>query len=450
MALKLSVLGMGYLGVTHAACLAELGFEVLGLDVDRHRIDRLRAGEVPFHEPGLDELVRAHCLTGRLRFTTDYAEAGAFADVHFLTVGTPQAADGDRADLRFVDAAADALAPCLTRPCLVVGKSTVPVGTAARLAARLAARTPAGARAEVAWNPEFLREGTAVADTLRPDRIVAGVASARAESLLREIYAPVVEAGTPFLVTDLATAELAKVAANSFLAMKISFVNAVSEVCEAAGADVLALARAIGHDARIGHRFLGAGVGFGGGCLPKDVRAFRARAEELGCTSVGTLLDEVDQVNLRSRRRVVDLARESAGGDLAGRRVAVLGAAFKPGTDDVRDSPALDVASAVSREGAKVAVYDPMATGNGRRARPELEFVDSMRSAVTGAETVLLLTEWEEFRRADPAELARWVSVAAVVDGRNALDHAAWSAAGWTVRAPGRPSGRPLLSGPAA
>ncbi|MEU4727679.1 UDP-glucose/GDP-mannose dehydrogenase family protein [Streptomyces sp. NPDC023588] len=435
---KISVLGTGYLGATHAAGLAEMGFEVIGLDVDADKIATLARGEVPFHEPGLGALMRTHTASGRLRFTTDYAQAAAFADIHFLAVGTPQSADDGAADLRYVDAAIDALAPHLTRPCLVVGKSTVPVGTAARLVDRLVSLAPAGGTVDLAWNPEFLREGHAVDDTLRPDRIVVGVRSDVAEKLLREVYAGIVERGTPFLVTDLATAELVKTAANSFLATKISFINAMAELCEATGADVTTLARAIGHDARIGHRFLNAGVGFGGGCLPKDVRAFRARARQLGGEGAAALLSQVDAINLRARDRVLDMARDSLGGELAGRRIAVLGAAFKPDTDDVRDSPALEVAARAARAGAEVVVYDPMAAGAGAAARPELDFASSLEAAVTGADLVMLLTEWEEFRLADPRRLATLVRAPRLVDGRNALDHQAWAAAGWSVRAPGR------------
>ncbi|MEW2140128.1 UDP-glucose/GDP-mannose dehydrogenase family protein [Streptomyces sp. NPDC005409] len=435
---KISVLGTGYLGATHAAGLAEMGFEVIGLDVDAEKIAKLARGEVPFHEPGLGALMRTHTASGRLRFTTDYAQAAAFADIHFLAVGTPQSADDGAADLRYVDAAIDALAPHLTRPCLVVGKSTVPVGTAARLVDRLVSLAPAGGTVDLAWNPEFLREGHAVDDTLRPDRIVVGVRSDIAEKLLREVYAGIVERGTPFLVTDLATAELVKTAANSFLATKISFINAMAELCEATGADVTTLARAIGHDARIGPRFLNAGVGFGGGCLPKDVRAFRARARQLGGEGAAALLSQVDAINLRARDRVLDMARDTLGGELAGRRIAVLGAAFKPDTDDVRDSPALDVAARAAQAGAEVVVYDPMAGGAGAATRPELDFAPSLESAVTGADLVMLLTEWEEFRLADPRRLATLVRTPRLVDGRNALDHQAWAAAGWSVRAPGR------------
>jgi UDPglucose 6-dehydrogenase len=438
--MRLTVIGTGYLGATHAACMAAIGHEVLGVDVDPDRIAALRAGRTPFYEPGLSELLEEQIRLGRLRFTDSYQEAAAFGDVHFLCVGTPQRADDGAADLRYVDAAIDTLAPHLDRPCLVVGKSTVPAGTAERLAGRLAAAAPAGAGAALAWNPEFLREGFAIDDTLRPDRLVIGVSAEApgAEAVLREVYAPL-DPQPPLLVTDLVTAELVKVSANSFLATKISFINAMAEVCEAAGADVVQLSKALSYDARIGGLFLNAGVGFGGGCLPKDIRAFQARAGELGVGQALHFLREVDAVNLRRRERVVQLAAELCGGDLAGRRVAVWGAAFKPNSDDIRDSPALDVATRLHALGARVSVFDPKAMDNARKVRPQLEYALDPLAAAEGAEAVLLLTEWREFRDIDPAEAGAVVARRAVVDGRNALDRARWQAAGWDHRGLGRP-----------
>jgi UDPglucose 6-dehydrogenase len=439
MALRISVLGTGYLGATHAVCMAELGFEVIGLDIDPAKVASLSAGEVPFYEPGLDALLRTQLDSGRLRFTTSYAEVAAFADVHFVCVGTPQRKGEYAADLTYVDAAVDALAPHLERPALVVGKSTVPVGTAGRLADRLAELAPVGAAAELAWNPEFLREGFAVEDTLRPDRVVVGVRSDAAEKLLREVYAQAVDAGTPFLVTDYPTAELVKVSANAFLATKISFINAMAEVCEAVGADVTQLADAIGHDARIGRRFLNAGLGFGGGCLPKDIRAFMARAGELGVSEALSFLKDVDDINLRRRDHVVEVARQMVGGSFQGRRIGVLGAAFKPDSDDIRDSPALDVAANLQSQGAHVQVYDPKAMDNARRACPVLDYAASADDACRDADLVLLLTEWREFRELDPAALAGVVSGQCILDGRNVLDRERWRAAGWTYRGIGRP-----------
>ncbi|MCI0690257.1 MAG: UDP-glucose/GDP-mannose dehydrogenase family protein [Sporichthyaceae bacterium] len=439
MSIRVTVIGTGYLGATHAAAMAELGYDVIGIDVEPEKIAELSAGRVPFYEPGLDELLAKHVASGRLRFTTDYAEAGSFGDIHFICVGTPQLKGEFAADMRYVDSSIEMLAPHLTRPCLVVGKSTVPVGTAARVADRLTALAPAGSDAELAWNPEFLREGFAVEDTLRPNRLVIGVTSERAEQVLREVYAPLLDAGVPLVVTDLPTSELVKASANAFLATKISFINAMAEVCEAAGADVTLLAKALSYDDRIGGKFLGAGLGFGGGCLPKDIRAFMARAGELGADQALTFLREVDAINMRRRARVVELAREQCNGSFLGRRIAVLGAAFKPDSDDIRDSPALNVAAQIQLQGGDVSVYDPKAMDNARKAYPSLTYVDSAAEACRGAHLVLHLTEWAEFRAMDPATLGEVVAERKIVDGRNALDLAQWRAAGWTYRALGRP-----------
>ncbi|MFE9604854.1 UDP-glucose dehydrogenase family protein [Streptomyces hokutonensis] len=428
--MRLTVIGTGYLGATHAACMAELGHEVLGVDVDPDKVAALQAGRVPFHEPGLPELIAKHTASGRLRFTTDYAAAGAFADVHFVCVGTPQRQDSEGADLTYVDAAFAAIAGHAAEGALLVGKSTVPVGTAGRLADTFGA--------EVAWNPEFLREGFAVEDTLRPDRLVFGVRSSRAETILRQVYAPVLDAGTPLVTADFPTAELVKTAANAFLATKISFINAMAEICEAAGGDVGVLAEAIGHDDRIGRKFLRAGVGFGGGCLPKDIRAFAHRADELGVSLA--FLREVDAINMRRRDKVVELARELCGGSVLGARIAVLGAAFKPGSDDIRDSPALNVAARLRLDGADVTVYDPEALDNARKAFPLLGYAMSAEEALRGAGLVLHLTEWPQFREIDPERAARLVSRPYLVDGRGVLDADRWTAAGWHFRALGRPA----------
>jgi UDPglucose 6-dehydrogenase len=437
---RVSVIGTGYLGATHAAAMAELGHEVLGHDVDGDKLERLSRGDLPFYEPGLPELLQRGLASGRLRFTADPAEVAAFADVHFVCVGTPQRPGGYAADLSSLDAAADALAPHLGRPTLVVGKSTVPVGTAQRLATRLRAAAPAGDAVEVAWNPEFLREGFAVRDSLEPDRLVFGVGSDEAEGVLRSVYAGVLLRPTPLVVTDLPTAELVKVAANSFLATKISFINAMAELCEATGADVMQLAEALSFDDRIGGKFLRPGLGFGGGCLPKDIRAFMARAGELGVDQALTFLREVDAINQRRRTRTVDLAREALGGTFVGRTVAVLGAAFKPDSDDVRDSPALDVAVSIHERGAHVRVHDPQAMANAQARYPLLTYSPDVESACAGADVVLHLTEWAEYRALDPEALASVVAGRRLVDGRNVLDPAVWRKAGWTYRALGRPA----------
>jgi UDPglucose 6-dehydrogenase len=436
--LRLTVLGSGYLGITHAAAMASLGFGVLGVDTDPGRVDRLNRGELPIYEPGLGELLRSGLAAGRLRFTTSYPEAVAFADVHFICTGTPQQPGSDAADLSQVNSCVAGLAPLLDRPCLVVGKSTVPVGTARRIAAELAAACPG---AELAWNPEFLREGNAVADTLAPDRIVAGVTSARAEALLRQVYAKPLANGTPFIVTDLETAELAKAAANAFLATKISFINAMAEICEAAGGDVRALAEVLGADERIGRSFLRAGLGFGGGCLPKDVRAFTARAEELGAAPALAFLREVDAINLRRRARTAHLAAELVGGNLAGAGICVLGAAFKPGSDDVRDSPALEVAEILTGLGAHIMVYDPAAMDNARRVSPDLGYAASLAEAARDAQVVLLLTEWPEFAALTPGQLDDFVARRNIIDARNVLEPAQWRKAGWEYRALGVAAG---------
>jgi UDPglucose 6-dehydrogenase len=432
--LRLTVLGTGYLGITHAACMTSLGFEVLGVDTDAGKVDKLNAGQLPIYEPGLRELLRSGLNSGRLAFTTSYPRAAAFGDVHFICVGTPPHPGSHHADLSQVDGCVTALAPLLDRPCLVVGKSTVPVGTARRLASELTRAYPG---AELAWNPEFLREGSAVADSLSPNRIVAGVASSWAEGVLRQLYARPIANGSLFITAGLETAELAKAAANAFLATKVSFINAMAEVCEAAGGDVRVLSRILGADSRIGSAFLRPGLGFGGGCLPKDIRAFMARADELEVGQALGFLREVDAINLRRRIRTADLACEMAGGDLTGVPVCVLGAAFKPGSDDVRDSPALDVAQILHGMGAQVTVYDPAALDNARHTCPELGYAETLAEAAGGAHIVLLLTEWAEFADLKPDDLGRFVAQRNIVDGRNVLDPDLWRAAGWNYRALG-------------
>lgn len=441
MSCRIAVFGTGYLGATHAACMAELGHEVLGVDVDAEKLARLTAGEAPFFEPGLDEVLRANIDASRLSFTSSYSEAAEFADIHFIAVATPQKRGEFAADLKYVDNVVTTLAPLLRRPAVIFGKSTVPVGTASRLGDMVAELAPIGPEAEVAWNPEFLREGFAVMDTLHPDRIVLGINTdrrGRAEAVAREVYGPIIAEGSPFLVTNRETAELAKTAANAFLATKISFINAMAEVCEAAGADVLELADAMGHDARIGRRFLNAGIGFGGGCLPKDIRAFMARAGELGADTAMTLLREVDSINMRRRTRMVEIAKGVAGGSLIGTRVAVLGAAFKPDSDDIRDSPALNIAGQIQLQGASVSVYDPKAMDNSRILFPTLDYAEDVRTACAGADVTLVLTEWDEFRRLEPKDLDSLVRQRRIVDGRNCLDREKWRTAGWMYRGLGR------------
>jgi UDPglucose 6-dehydrogenase len=439
--MKISVVGCGYLGAVHAASMAELGHEVVGIDVDEPKVAALNEARAPFFEPGFEELLARTLATGRLRFSSDVADA-AGSQVHFLCVGTPQRRGEYAADLRYVQEAAEALLGVLAPGDLVVGKSTVPVGTAGRLAELVADKAPG---AMLAWNPEFLREGFAVEDTLHPDRLVyglpAGPEAETARKMLDEVYATIVARGTPQVVADYATAEMVKTAANSFLATKISFINAMAELCEATGADVKQLADAIGYDDRIGRKFLNAGLGFGGGCLPKDIRAFMARAGELGADQALTFLREVDNINMRRRIRMVELAREVCDGSLLGKRVAVLGAAFKPDSDDIRDSPALNVAAQLQLQGAVVCVTDPAAIENSRRQWPQLDYAATPEEAAARADAVLVLTEWRQYRELDPVAFGQVVAQKRVLDGRNALDREAWTAAGWSYRALGRRAG---------
>lgn len=448
--MRITVLGTGYLGATHAASLAEMGYEVLGVDIDPAKLESLSAGVLPFHEPELPQLLRKHVESGRLRFTSDYEEAGAFGDVHFIGVGTPQRPGAFAADMSFVDSAVEQISRHLTRDAVIAGKSTVPVGTARRLRELARENAPEGIEVDLVWNPEFLREGHSVEDTLHPDRMVIGLPghgsedpqereqAQRLESLMREVYAPQLAEGIPLIVTDYETSELVKVAANSFLATKISFINSLSELTEAVGGDIRTLADAIGMDERIGRKFLNAGVGFGGGCLPKDIRALRARASELGLDQSVRFLAEVDDINTRRREHTVGVITDMLDGSVMGREIAVLGAAFKPESDDVRDSPALDIAARLHSIGADVHVYDPKANENAAKRYPRVDYASSLIQAVARAEVVVLLTEWDEFRRMTPQELAPLVRRRQILDGRNVLDPQQWIDADWTYRALGR------------
>jgi UDPglucose 6-dehydrogenase len=431
---KLSVIGCGYLGATHAACMSSLGYTVVGVDTDPVKIAELQSGKLPFYEPGLDTLLAQEMKSGRLSFTTDVS-AVADADVHFICVGTPQSKDGLAADLTYVKSAVAAISPYLKKGSLVVGKSTVPVGTAQSLREELAKSAP---QSDLAWNPEFLREGFAVEDTLTPNRLVVGVANDLAEDILKKVYKPILDLGTPWIRADLPTSELVKVAANSFLATKISFINAMAEICEATGGDVTVLAKAIGYDPRIGNKFLQAGIGFGGGCLPKDIRAFMARAEELGAKQALEFLREIDAINLRARLRVIDVVRSELSEDLSQYKIAVLGATFKPDSDDVRDSPALDIAAQLHAAGAKVVVSDPQGIEAARKRFPNLEYAPNVNDALKDANLVLHLTEWKEYRQIDPAAISSLVKNKIIIDGRNMLDRELWRKAGWKFRALGR------------
>jgi UDPglucose 6-dehydrogenase len=434
--MRISVIGTGYLGAVHAACMAQLGHDVCGYDTDASKIAMLSAGESPFFEPGFEDLLQSALAGGRLRFTHDAAEAVRGATVHFVCVGTPQQSGSDAADVRYVDAAVEMIAANADVPGLIVGKSTVPVGTAQRLAGVLAATS--ADRLEIAWNPEFLREGKAIEDTLHPDRLVFGVTSEYAEKVLHQVYGRLIEAGTPHVTTNLPTAEMVKVAANSFLATKISFINAMAEVCEVVDADVVTLSRALGYDDRIGRRFLNAGLGFGGGCLPKDIRAFSARAGELGASDALRFLHEVDKINARRREKAVSVAGKLVGGDFLGTSIAVLGVAFKPDSDDVRDSPALNVAASMHLRGADVRVHDPKAIANAKARFPTLNYCDGVEEACRNVDLVVLATEWDDYLNLDPGQLRSTVRIPRLLDTRNAIDRDYWSGLGWQVYALGR------------
>lgn len=435
--LRLSVLGAGYLGAIHATCMAYLGHVVKVFDIDAAKIEMLARGQPPFYEPGFADLLGATLATDRLTFAASAEEATQDAEVHFICVGTPQQQGSDAADLRYVESAFQAIVSKATRPSVIVGKSTVPVGTAGRLAGALSGEG-SPLRLEVAWNPEFLREGTAIEDTLVPDRLVFGVESETSEKALLQVYKPLIEKGIPYVTTDLATSEMVKVAANSFLATKISFINAMAEICEVASADVVTLSRALAYDERIGGRFLNAGLGFGGGCLPKDIRAFSARAGELGAADAVSFLREIDKINLRRRERVVSVVGSIVAGDFLGKRIAVLGAAFKPNSDDVRDSPALSVAAAMHLKGASVRVHDPQAIENARKMYPTLTYCQSVEDTCCDADLIVLATEWEQYKQIDPTTFIDVVREPVLVDARNALEHTRWSEAGWRVHALGR------------
>ena len=436
---RLSVIGTGYLGVTHSACMASLGHQVIALDIDASKISSLAAGKLAFHEPGLPELLSSALDSGKLEFTTSWEQLASQADVHFLCVGTPQSDSSGAADLGQIQAAVASLAPLLNKPCLVVGKSTVPVGTAKWIADYFTKNAPAGSGVHVVWNPEFLREGFAVQDTLHPDRIVLGVTDNSDVEVVRKIYASALADKTPFVVTDFATAELVKVAANAFLATKISFINAFADLADVVGADIGTLADAIGYDTRIGRKFLNAGIGFGGGCLPKDIRALQARADELGVATQFEFLKNVDAVNQSRRTRVVELAVAALAGNVAGKTIAVLGAAFKPDSDDIRDSPALAIAVALAHAGAKVKVHDPVALPQIRIKDLSITAIEDIEEVFVDADLVLHLTEWPEYRNLNVKELAKVVAQPKIIDGRNVLDRDLWSSAGWHITYLGKP-----------
>jgi UDPglucose 6-dehydrogenase len=436
MSLKLSVIGTGYLGAVHATALASVGYQVIGLDVDQEKIATLHQGIAPFYEPNFAPLLEDELRSNRLHFTTDLSRTSD-CDVHFICVGTPQSETSYQADLKYIESAVESLIKFAKKGSLIVGKSTVPVGTAEKLRSKIKSHRP---DLELAWNPEFLREGFAVEDTLNPTRIVVGVADEKSEGILKELYRFNIDQGVPWICTDLATAELVKASANSFLATKISFINAMAEICDVTGADVTMLAKAIGLDPRIGEKFLGAGIGFGGGCLPKDIRGFMARAQELGVQGALSFLKDIDEINLRARLRIITLAEQELKGDLKSKKIAILGAAFKPESDDVRDSPALDIARGLRKLGAQVWVNDPESIETARKVAPELNYETDLEKLLTDADIVLHLTEWNQYRKIDPNWAIKLVKNPTVIDGRNRLDRTAWSQAGWKFISIGRPT----------
>ncbi|MFG2753753.1 UDP-glucose dehydrogenase family protein [Streptomyces xanthophaeus] len=438
--MRVSVIGCGHLGIPHAAAMAELGHEVIGVDVDQSKVDRLNSGQCPIYETGLPELLAAHTASGRLRFTTDIREAAEFAELHFIGVGTPIDADGRSYDTGQVFGAIRQLAPHLTRPCTIVGKSTVTVGTTVQVTALTQRLAPAGSAVEVVWNPEFLREGHAVEDTLRPDRLIAGLTTAEGEKAIRAVYAPILDAGVPLFVTDPQTAELAKGAANTFLGLKISYINAVADMCDAAGGDVSQIVEILGIDPRIGSGGMRPGIGYGGGCLPKDVRAFTASARQLGADRAATLLRAAEEINESRTDVAMDLIRSALGDrSVKNAKITVWGAAFKPGTNDVRESPALALAHALQQAGATVTVHDPQAVATAMTRNPELDYTDDLPASVDGADLVVLATEWPEYGQTDPQDLAGRAARPLLVDCRTTLDPEPWRTAGWTVHQLGRP-----------
>ncbi|MFD5696547.1 UDP-glucose dehydrogenase family protein [Streptomyces lasiicapitis] len=438
--MRVSVIGCGHLGAPHAAAMAELGHEVVGVELSPETCRILQSGRGAFYERGLDELLAKHVASGRLRFTTELPEAAGWADLHFLAVGTPLREDGRGYDVSQVLGAVRSLAPLLTRPCTIVGKSMVTVGTVARLQEIVSAEAAEGV--ELVWNPEFLREGHAVEDSLHPDRIVAGLSSAAAQKAIAEVYAPILaRGGVELIVTDPQTAEVLKSAANAFLSTKISFINAMAEVCEITGADVNAVAYGIGIDHRIGHAGMRPGIGYGGGCLPKDVAAFAHRVEELGAEHAAGLLGAVEAVNRSRMDTAVALVERAHGSALDGAAITVLGASFKPGTSDVRNSPALRLAGRLHQAGARTVIYDPESNEAARRLHPEYTYANDLRSALHEAEAVVLATDWPLFTQDTqlPSSAGAIVRARVLIDVRNSVDSHAWLAAGWQVWQLGRP-----------
>jgi UDPglucose 6-dehydrogenase len=435
--MKIAMIGAGYVGLVSGACFSEFGVTVACVDKDAEKIARLRGGEIPIFEPGLDDLVARNAQAGRLAFASDLPEAVAGADAVFIAVGTPSRRGDGHADLTYVYAAAREIAHALTGYAVVVTKSTVPVGTG-REVARIIRETNPQADFDVVSNPEFLREGSAINDFMRPDRIVIGAEGERAQEVMRQLYRPLYLIETPILFTSLETAELVKYAANAFLATKITFINEIADVCEAVGADVHDVARGIGLDGRIGRKFLHPGPGFGGSCFPKDTQALARTAEQVGAPM--RIVETVVAVNDARKRRMAQRIRVACGGAVAGKTLAVLGLTFKPNTDDMRESPSLVILPALQHDGATIRAFDPEGMNEARKLMPDLVYCKDAYEAMTGADALVILTEWNEFRSLNLGLMRERLRQPIVVDLRNVYSPGDMVAAGFIYHGIGRPS----------
>ena len=448
--MRIAMIGTGYVGLVSGACFSEFGVTVTCVDKDAGKIARLQRGDIPIYEPGLEQLVASNTAAGRLAFTTDLDEAVAGADAIFIAVGTPSRRGDGHADLSYVFAAAEeigaALAKHVGQRSIVVTKSTVPVGTGRRVERILAEALPAG-RADVASNPEFLREGSAIEDFMRPDRVVIGTESEHARNVLRALYRPLYLLETPILFTTLETAELTKYAANAFLATKITFINEMADLCEAVGADVQDIARGIGLDGRIGAKFLHAGPGFGGSCFPKDCKAL-IRSAEIAKSQLA-IVDAVVRVNDARKRRMADRIEAVLGGDIYGKTRAVLGLTFQPNTDDMRDSPSLSILPVLREGGATIRAFDPEGMEEAKRLMPDLDYCADAYEAMDGADALILITEWNEFRGLDLDRVKALLSRPVVIDLRNIYKPEEMVAAGLSYHSIGRGPHEPPVEKPA-
>ncbi len=432
------MIGGGYVGLVSGACFAEFGVEVAVVEADPHRLAALRAGRLPIYEPGLDQLVADNVAAGRLSFGDDLAAAVDGAEAIFIAVGTPARRGDGHADLRFVYEAAAQIARAMTGYAVIVTKSTVPVGTGRRIAEIVRGARPE-AEFDVASNPEFLREGSAIRDFMHPDRVIIGTESDRAEEILRRLYRPLYLIETPIVSTGIETAELTKYAANSFLAMKVTFINEMADLCEKVGADVHEVARGIGLDGRIGRKFLHPGPGFGGSCFPKDTLALTRIAQDAGAPC--RLVETVVSVNNARKSSMAMRVISACTGTVRGKTIAVLGLTFKPETDDMRDAPSIPILWSLAQEGAVLRVYDPVGTQQAKELLPDgMTYCESALEAVTGADALVVITEWNEFRSLAPERLKQLMGGRVIVDLRNIFEPSAMRAAGFEYHAIGRPA----------